>query len=175
MASAGIDVSHYKAHSTRAASTSAAARVGVSTAQILLTADGSSANTFSKFYKWWCPMFWGIWLDSPVFGSALKYTRWVSTTRTIYNPQLCKGTYLPYNWNYMRTRRRDSPPSLGASVLFSLPPIVQASARTYTFNLQRDMIQWVCVGFIPYTLWLIAFLWMKESSIFFKGWSNCST
>ena len=51
MASAGIDVSHYKAHSTRAASTSAAARVGVSTAQILLTADWSSANTFSKFYK----------------------------------------------------------------------------------------------------------------------------
>ena len=51
MAAAGIDISHFKAHSTRAASTSAAARLGVSTAQILLTADWSSASTFSKFYK----------------------------------------------------------------------------------------------------------------------------
>ena len=51
MAAAGIDISHFKAHSTRAASTSAATRLGVSTAQILLTADWSSASTFSKFYK----------------------------------------------------------------------------------------------------------------------------
>ncbi len=52
MAAAGIDISKFKAHSTRAASTSAAARLGVSsTAQILLTADWSSENTFTKFYK----------------------------------------------------------------------------------------------------------------------------
>ena len=51
MAAAAIDISHFKAHSTRAASTSVAARLGVSTAQFLLTADWSSASTFSKFYK----------------------------------------------------------------------------------------------------------------------------
>ena len=51
MAAAGIDISQFKAHSTRSASTSTAARLGVSTAQILLTADWSSASTFCKFYR----------------------------------------------------------------------------------------------------------------------------
>ena len=41
MAASGIDVSHYQAHSTRGAATSAAARAGVSTVQILKAADGS--------------------------------------------------------------------------------------------------------------------------------------
>ncbi|XP_071804713.1 uncharacterized protein [Asterias amurensis] len=51
MASSGIDVSHYRAHSTRGATTSAAARAEVSTAQILKAADWSSESTFTRFYR----------------------------------------------------------------------------------------------------------------------------
>ena len=51
MASSGIDVSYFQAHSTRGAATSTAARAGLSTAQILKAADWSSERTFTKFYK----------------------------------------------------------------------------------------------------------------------------
>ena len=48
--SAGIDISMFKAHSFRSASTSAACRAGLSVAGILKTANWSSATTFKKFY-----------------------------------------------------------------------------------------------------------------------------
>ncbi|CAC5398982.1 unnamed protein product [Mytilus coruscus] len=47
---AGINVSKFKAHSYRSASTSAASRAGLSLAGILKTANWSSAGTFQKFY-----------------------------------------------------------------------------------------------------------------------------
>ena len=46
----GIDVAKFKAHSFRAASTSAAKRAGLSVHEILKTANWSSAQTFKKFY-----------------------------------------------------------------------------------------------------------------------------
>ena len=49
MAQAGINVSMFSAHSTRGAATSKAKRMGVSTADILKTADWSSA--FRRFYQ----------------------------------------------------------------------------------------------------------------------------
>jgi len=48
---AGIDTKKFGAHSTRSASTSAAAQKGVSLATILRTAGWSRQNTFSKFYN----------------------------------------------------------------------------------------------------------------------------
>ena len=48
---AGIDTSCIKAHSTRGASTSAAAAAGVTTQDIMKTADWSSATTFANFYN----------------------------------------------------------------------------------------------------------------------------
>ena len=50
MAQAGIDVSMFSAHSTRGAATSKAKRMGVSTTDILKTADWSSVSTFRRFY-----------------------------------------------------------------------------------------------------------------------------
>ena len=50
LASAGVDISSFSAHSTRGAAASAAAMAGVTTKQILNTADWSSANTFENFY-----------------------------------------------------------------------------------------------------------------------------
>lgn len=47
---AGIDTSIFKAHSTRGASTSAAAQSGVTTNDILLAADWNSESVFCKFY-----------------------------------------------------------------------------------------------------------------------------
>ena len=47
---AGIDSGIFKAHSTRGASTSAAARAGVTTADIMQAADWSSESVFQKFY-----------------------------------------------------------------------------------------------------------------------------
>ena len=47
---AGIDVSIFKAHSVRGASTTAALSKGVSVADILHTADWSSDTTFRRFY-----------------------------------------------------------------------------------------------------------------------------
>ena len=47
---AGVDVSEFKAHSFRAASTSAAANKGVPINFILQTADWTNASTFAKFY-----------------------------------------------------------------------------------------------------------------------------
>lgn len=46
----GIDVSHFKAHSYRSAAVSAAFSGGCSLAQILKTADWSSAKNFHKYY-----------------------------------------------------------------------------------------------------------------------------
>ena len=52
MASAGTDTSVFKAHSIRGASTSAASMQGVTTEDILSTADRSTELTFQKFnYK----------------------------------------------------------------------------------------------------------------------------
>ncbi|CAH1248153.1 C16orf58 [Branchiostoma lanceolatum] len=48
---AGVDVSTYSAHSTRGASTSAAAAAGVSLTNILKAADWSRESTFQKFYR----------------------------------------------------------------------------------------------------------------------------
>ena len=50
MAEAGIDISQFKAHSTRAAATSAAAKVGVPIKDILKTANWSRESTFQRFY-----------------------------------------------------------------------------------------------------------------------------
>ena len=50
LTSAGIDTSVFSAHSTRGASTSAASLAGVTTQQILSTADRSTDNVFKKFY-----------------------------------------------------------------------------------------------------------------------------
>ena len=47
---AGIDTSIFKAHSTRAASASAAANSGISTNEILEAADWSTSSTFQRFY-----------------------------------------------------------------------------------------------------------------------------
>ena len=48
---AGVDVSEFKAHSFRAASTSAAANKGVPINFILQTAGWANASTFAKFYE----------------------------------------------------------------------------------------------------------------------------
>lgn len=48
---AGLDLSVYSAHSTRAASTSHASNIGVSVSTILNAAGWSSESTFAKFYK----------------------------------------------------------------------------------------------------------------------------
>ena len=45
----GIDC-HFTGHSTRSASTSAAARAGVPLDSILVAADWSSSETFKRFY-----------------------------------------------------------------------------------------------------------------------------
>ena len=47
----GIDVSVYKAHSIRAASTSKVSSVGRNIPQILKTEGWSNAETFVKYYK----------------------------------------------------------------------------------------------------------------------------
>ena len=51
MAKSGIDVSVYKAHSTRSASTSKAKTQGVTTEEILHRANWSKAATFYRFYN----------------------------------------------------------------------------------------------------------------------------
>ena len=51
MAAAGIDVSQFKAHSTRAAATSAAANVGVPIKDMLKTANWSRESTFEIYHK----------------------------------------------------------------------------------------------------------------------------
>ena len=50
LSSAGVDTSHFSAHSTRGAAASAAAMAGVTMKQILETADWASAGTFREFY-----------------------------------------------------------------------------------------------------------------------------
>ena len=47
----GIDVSNFKAHSFRGATTSAAYMAGVNLHDILQTANWRSAKTFHKFYQ----------------------------------------------------------------------------------------------------------------------------
>lgn len=47
----GIDISRFKLHSTRAASTSAANNASVSLDDILQTAGWCSESTFAKYYK----------------------------------------------------------------------------------------------------------------------------
>ena len=47
---AGIDISVFKAHSTRGASSSAARQSGVSVKDILTAADWSRETTFNRFY-----------------------------------------------------------------------------------------------------------------------------
>jgi integrase len=51
MKAAGIDTTRYKPHSTRSASTSAAARVGVTIDNILSCAGWSNCETFARFYN----------------------------------------------------------------------------------------------------------------------------
>ena len=64
--SAGIDINIYGAHSTRAASTSAAARQGLPSAVILQSAGWCSNSTFEKFYN--------LELENqPNFGEKLLY------------------------------------------------------------------------------------------------------
>ena len=48
--SSGVDTSIFSAHSTRGASTSAASLAGITTQQILITANWSSATVFKQFY-----------------------------------------------------------------------------------------------------------------------------
>ena len=47
----GVDTAQYGAHSTRMASTSAAAAKGVPTAVLMRAAGWSSESTFARFYK----------------------------------------------------------------------------------------------------------------------------
>ena len=47
---AGIDVSHFKAHSTRAASVSRAMKDSVNVNEILQAAGWSKSRTFHRFY-----------------------------------------------------------------------------------------------------------------------------
>ena len=46
----GIDMEIFRAHSTRGAATSAAAKAGISTEHILKTVDWRRASTFRRFY-----------------------------------------------------------------------------------------------------------------------------
>ena len=72
---AGIDTSIFKAHSTTGASTSAAARVGITTNDILQAADWSTVSVFSKFY--YKPIHsstYGTAVLSHNKGSATKHT-----------------------------------------------------------------------------------------------------
>ena len=71
---AGIDTNIFKAHSVRAASTSAAAMLGISTNEILEAADWSTESTFQRFY--YKPT------HSSVFGKAV-----LSATNT---PLICE-------------------------------------------------------------------------------------
>ena len=50
MGAAGIDISNFKAHSVRGASTSAAASRGITTEEILEAADWSTESSFRRFY-----------------------------------------------------------------------------------------------------------------------------
>ena len=50
MGAAGIDTSVYRAHSVRGAASSAAARAGMSTADILQCADLAAVSTFRRSY-----------------------------------------------------------------------------------------------------------------------------
>ena len=51
MSQAGVDNQQFKPHSTRAASTSAANRLGVPLSEILRTAGWSTEATFQKYYN----------------------------------------------------------------------------------------------------------------------------
>ena len=51
LSGAGIDVTRYTAHSTRAASCSAAAKMGLPLKTIMRAAGWTNAKTFTKFYK----------------------------------------------------------------------------------------------------------------------------
>ena len=51
MKDAGIDVSIFKAHSTRSASSSKVFNKGISTKEIMKVANWSSRYTFTKFYR----------------------------------------------------------------------------------------------------------------------------
>ena len=48
---AGIDITTFKAHSTRSASTSKAARIGLPTKEIMEQARWSKESTFTRFYN----------------------------------------------------------------------------------------------------------------------------
>jgi hypothetical protein len=50
MQASGIDISIFKSHSTRAASTSAATSLGVTIKDIMKTANWTSESTFKRFY-----------------------------------------------------------------------------------------------------------------------------
>lgn len=50
LSNSGIDISKFKAHSFRAASSTAASNAGISLNEILKTANWASAQTFKKFY-----------------------------------------------------------------------------------------------------------------------------
>jgi len=50
LSAAGIDTSHFKAHSTRSAATSKAKLQGLSVEQIVHKANWAGAKTFAKFY-----------------------------------------------------------------------------------------------------------------------------
>ena len=49
--SAGIDISLYKAHSTRAASTSKAGMAGIRLEEIVKQGNWSSSSTFERYYR----------------------------------------------------------------------------------------------------------------------------
>ena len=51
LALSGIDITTFKAHSTRSASTSAAARCGASPQQIVSHGDWSNLGTYQRFYN----------------------------------------------------------------------------------------------------------------------------
>ena len=77
LSEAGIDTEILKAHSVRGASSSKAAKAGVTAADILQAADWSSESTFQKYYhhlntgtkRQIC-----LWEGSPVICRGVKLT-----------------------------------------------------------------------------------------------------
>ncbi len=98
---AGIDVSVFKPHSTRSASTSRAWGRGVSIPDILKTGDWSSATTFHRYYN--RPVIHASFAQAILEGALEIYISGTLSTEGIMqdNCKLYKGkSYLQDNWNY---------------------------------------------------------------------------
>ncbi len=86
---AGVDSKVFKAHSTRGASTSAAARAGISIPEIINLGDWTRETTFKRFYY------------RPLWNEALNIHCYIEASIMKYNWRLCKGC-LQYKQNCMK-------------------------------------------------------------------------